>query len=88
MPIVVCLGDVMKERGMSLGELAERVGRTDVNLSRIKTGKILSIRFSTLNPICEVLKCQPGDIMKYVSEEEYARLQEAEAKDNGCTDER
>lgn len=83
MPIVICLGDMMKERGVSLGELAERVGRTDVNLSRIKTGKILAIRFSTLAPICEVLKCQPGDIMKYVSDEEYARLQKDRASEEG-----
>lgn len=83
MPIVICLGDVMKERGMSLGELAERVGRTDVNLSRIKTGKILAIRFSTLAPICEVLECQPGDIMKYVSDEEYAMLQEDHGDEEG-----
>ena len=68
---------------MSLGELAERVGRTDVNLSRIKTGKILAIRFSTLAPICEVLECQPGDIMKYVPDEEYARLQDARANEEG-----
>lgn len=78
-PIVICLDAVMEARGMSLGELARRVGRTDVNLSRIKTGKILSIRFSTLAPICEVLECQPGDIMKYLPDEEYTQLQDSRA---------
>lgn len=66
MAIVLKLGDVMASRGMSLNELAERVGITNVNMSRIKTGKVRAIRFSTLDAICEVLDCQPGDILVHV----------------------
>lgn len=50
---------------MSLNELAERVGISNVNLSNLKTGKVKAIRFSTLEAICEVLECQPGDILEY-----------------------
>lgn len=50
---------------MSLKELSERVGVANVNLSKIKTGKVSAIRFSTLNAICEVLNCQPGDLLEY-----------------------
>ena len=50
---------------MSLNELSKRVGVSNVNLSKIKTGKINAIRFSTLEAICDVLKCQPGDILEY-----------------------
>lgn len=55
----------MAERKMSLNELAERVGIANVNLSKIKTGKVSAIRFSTLEAICEALDCQPGDILEY-----------------------
>jgi len=55
----------MADRKMSLGELAEKVGITNANLSKIKTGKIAAIRFSTLEAICRVLDCQPGDILEY-----------------------
>ena len=55
----------MADRKMPLNELAERVGITNANLSNIKTGKISAIRFSTLEKICEVLECQPGDILEY-----------------------
>ena len=54
---------------MSLNELAERVGIANVNLSKIKTGKVSAIRFSTLEAICEALDCQPGDILEYVEDE-------------------
>ena len=50
---------------MSLNELAEKVGISNVNLSNLKTGKVKAIRFSTLEAICEVLECQPGDILEY-----------------------
>ena len=50
---------------MSLNELSERVGIANVNLSKIKTGKVSAIRFSTLEAICEALDCQPGDILEY-----------------------
>lgn len=55
---------------MSLKELSEKVGAANVNLSKIKTGKISAIRFSTLEAICDVLDCQPGDILEYKRIEE------------------
>ncbi len=65
MPIILRLDRVMADRKMSLNELAEKVGITNVNLSKIKTGKISAIRFSTLESICQALDCQPGDILEY-----------------------
>ncbi len=59
---------MMAERRMSLNELAERIGISNVNLSKIKNNKVTAVRFSTLAGICDVLKCQPGDILKYVEE--------------------
>ena len=64
-PIILRLDRVMADRKMSLNELAERVGIANVNLSKIKTGKVSAIRFSTLEAICEALDCQPGDILEY-----------------------
>ena len=55
----------MADRKISLKELSERVGLSNVNLSKMKTGKISAIRFSTLEAICEELNCQPGDILEY-----------------------
>lgn len=55
----------MLERKIGVNELASRIGITNVNLSRIKTGKAKAMRFSTLNALCSVLECQPGDILKY-----------------------
>lgn len=63
--IVLRLDRVMADRKMSLKELSEIVGVSNVNLSKIKTGKISAIRFSTLIAICEALDCQPGDILEY-----------------------
>ena len=65
MPIILRLDRVMADRKISLNELAERAGISNVNLSNIKTGKIRAIRFSTLEAICEVLDCQPGDLLEY-----------------------
>jgi len=70
MAIVVKLDDVLHARGMTLTELAERVGITIVNLSILKTGKARAIRFSTLDAICTALSCQPGDILAWVPETE------------------
>ena len=70
MTIVLRLDRVMADRKMSLNELADRVGISNVNLSNIKTGKISAIRFSTLNAICSVLKCQPGDILEFADDSE------------------
>lgn len=58
----------MADGKMSLKELSERVGVSNVNLSKMKTGKISAIRFSTLDTICDVLNCQPGDILEYQRE--------------------
>ncbi len=63
--IILRLDRVMADRKMSLKELSEQVGVSNVNLSKIKTGKISAIRFSTLKAICEALDCQPGDILEY-----------------------
>lgn len=68
MAIVLKLSKVMKDRNISLNELSKKVGVSNVNLSRLKTGKVSAIRFSTLEAICKTLKCQPGDILKYNDE--------------------
>jgi len=69
MPIILRLDRMMADRKISLNELAERVGIANVNLSKIKTGKVSAIRFSTLEAICDVLDCQPGDILEYQRDE-------------------
>jgi Predicted transcriptional regulator len=63
--IVLRLDRVMADRKISLKELADRVGIANVNLSKLKTGKVCAIRFSTLAAICDALGCQPGDILEY-----------------------
>ncbi len=68
--IILRLDRVMADRKMSLNELAEKVGVSNVNLSKMKNGKISAIRFSTLVAICEVLECQPGDLLEYSKEDE------------------
>lgn len=68
MSIILRLDRVMADRKMSLNELSEKVGITNVNLSKIKTGRISAIRFSTLDAICNALDCQPGDILEYEKE--------------------
>ena len=65
MPIIVNLDVMMAKRKMSLNELSEKVGVTPANLSILKTGKAKAVRFSTLEAICKVLGCQPGDILEY-----------------------
>ena len=65
MAIIVRLDRMMADRKMSLNELAEKVGMTNVILSNLKTGKMKGIRFETLDAICEVLQCQPGDILEH-----------------------
>lgn len=66
--IIVNLDVEMAKRKISLGELAERVGLTQANLSILKTGKAKAVRFSTLEAICRELGCQPGDILEYRDE--------------------
>lgn len=68
MAIIVNLDVVMAKRKMSLNELSDKVGLTLANLSILKTGKAKAIRFSTLETICKVLDCQPGDILEYRNE--------------------
>jgi len=65
MPIVVKLDDMLHARRMTLTELADRIGITLANLSILKTGKARAVRFSTLEAICEVMQCQPGDLLEY-----------------------
>ena len=68
--IVVNLDVMMAKRKISSNELSERIGITKANLSILKTGKGKAIRFSTLDKICEVLNCSPGDILEYKKEDE------------------
>ncbi len=66
MPIIVNVDVMLAKRKMTSNTLAERIGITPANLSILKTGKAKAVRFSTLNAICKVLNCQPGDILEYV----------------------
>lgn len=66
--IILKLDVVMADRHMSLNELAERVGISNVNLSKIKNSRVSAIRFSTLAAICDALNCTPGDLLKYVDD--------------------
>jgi putative transcriptional regulator len=68
MAIIVNLDVMMAKRKMSLNELSDKVGLTLSNLSILKTGKAKAIRFSTLETICNILECQPGDILEYVND--------------------
>ena len=69
MAIVVNLDDMLAKRKMAAGDLAERIGITPANLSILKNQKAKAIRFSTLNEICRVLDCQPGDVLEYQEDE-------------------
>jgi putative transcriptional regulator len=69
MGIIIRLDRIMADRKVSLNELAQNVGITNANMSNLKTGKAKAIRFSTLERICKILKCQPGDILEYVDDE-------------------
>ncbi|MEA2433997.1 MAG: putative transcriptional regulator [Actinomycetota bacterium] len=63
--ITVHLDDLLAERRMTLTELADRIGITVVNLSVLKNGRARAIRFSTLSALCQVLECQPGDLLRF-----------------------
>jgi len=69
MAIILRLDRVMADRKVSLNYLAEKIGISNVNLSNIKTGKISAMRFSTLGAICDILDCQPGDILEFRRDE-------------------
>lgn len=65
MSIIVNIDVMLAKRKMTQGELAEKVGITQANLSILKTGKAKAVRFSTLDALCKALECQPGDILEY-----------------------
>ena len=69
MAIAVTLDDMLHARRMTLSELAEKVDITLANLSILKTGKARAVRFSTLNAICTALDCQPGDVLRFVTDD-------------------
>lgn len=69
MAIILRLDRVMADRKISLNELSEKVGVANVNLSKLKNGRVSAIRFSTLEAICDVLDCQPGDLLEFRREE-------------------
>lgn len=74
MPIVVNLDVMLARRKMNLTVLSERVGITIANMSILKSGKAKAIRFSTLEEICKILECQPGDILEYMNDKDYKKL--------------
>ena len=70
MPIIINLDVMLAKRKMRSNELADKIGITTANLSILKTGKAKAIRISTLETICDILECQPGDIMEYVRDKQ------------------
>ena len=76
MAIILRLDRVMADRKVSLNQLSELVGVTNVNLSKLKTGKVSAIRFTTLNAICAALECQPGDILEYQPDDAERRAEQ------------
>ena len=70
MPIIIELDVMLARRKMRSKELAERIGITEQNVSLLKSGKVKGVRFETLEKICEVLNCQPGDILIYEPEDD------------------
>ena len=82
MPIVVNLDVMMAKRKMSLTELSQRTKISMVNLSIVKTGRSRAIRFSTLESICIVLECQPGDILEFMNDKDYEKLMNGSSRRN------
>jgi putative transcriptional regulator len=72
MPIIVKLDVMLAKRKMRSRELAEQVGITEVNISLLKSGKVRGVRFETLEKICEVLRCQPGDLLEWRADDDAA----------------
>ena len=70
MSIIIRLDRVMVDKKISVNALAEKIDMSNVNLSNLKTGKMKGVRFETMNALCEVLQCQPGDLFEYVSDDE------------------
>ncbi|GEM01911.1 putative transcriptional regulator [Halolactibacillus halophilus] len=69
MAIIIRLDRVMADRKMSLNDLAKQAEMTNVNLSNLKTGKMKGVRFETLNKLCHILKCQPGDLFEFIEDD-------------------
>ncbi|RST23964.1 transcriptional regulator [Streptomyces sp. WAC04770] len=69
MPIVVDIDVLLAQRNMSVGEFAAAVGITPANIAVLKNGRAKAVRFATLEAICRVLECQPGDVLRYVPDE-------------------
>lgn len=74
MPIVMRLDRVLADRKMTSLELADKIGISPVNVSRIRSGRLKGIRFSTLGAMCETLHCKPGDLIDWMDDEEYERV--------------
>ncbi|WP_243228821.1 helix-turn-helix transcriptional regulator [Microbacterium sp. CIAB417] len=68
MPVIVDIDVMLARRKMAVGELAERIGITPTNLAVLKNGRAKAVRFTTLDALCEVLDCQPGDLLRWVPE--------------------
>jgi putative transcriptional regulator len=73
MPIVVRIDMELARRKMSVGDFADRVGLTPANVAVLKNGRAKAVRFSTLAAMCQVLECQPGDLLEWVPDEEESR---------------
>ena len=74
MPIIVTLDVMLAKRKMSLSELSEAIGLSLTNLSLLKTGHARGVRFNSLDKICEVLECQPGELLSHITHEKYEQL--------------
>ncbi|MEU3937346.1 helix-turn-helix transcriptional regulator [Streptomyces sp. NPDC029044] len=85
MPIAVDIDVMLAKRKMSVGELAERVGITPANLAVLKNGRAKAVRFSTLAALCEVLECQPGDLLRWEAEEAEEAVGPASGSTAGST---
>ncbi|MFI2717985.1 helix-turn-helix domain-containing protein [Streptomyces collinus] len=85
MPIAVDIDVMLAKRKMSVGELAERVGITPANLAVLKNGRAKAVRFSTLAALCEVLECQPGDLLRWEETEEAEETEGASGSTAGST---
>ncbi len=80
MPIVVDIDVMLAKRKMSVGELAQRVGITPANLAVLKNGRAKAVRFTTLDAVCRVLACQPGDVLRWVPDDEAPSVGERESR--------
>lgn len=82
MAIIVNLDLMLVKRKMKSKTLAAKIGLSEQNLSLLKSGKVKGVRFSTLNKICEVLQCQPGDILAFIDDEHHDQLCDPEDLDS------